>query len=346
MIGRLALVSAIIAFLLQANGSQAQNLLTNGGLELTPPDDGGRFSVAPGWLTVEGPKVPWLGTTATPGDYNNAGVPVIPCPGLGCGAVDAADWVVYRKFLGTGYDLPNEFTGISPGSVSTADGTHRQIHYGEPPVVSLSEPSNFTHLLFEGDWQHWFQPYNGTESGYEDNFAHLTQTVPGTSGTQYTMSGWALFENYFAGGVTNLNAESGGIPTGAPFNDGALSPTDTFFGLDFLDANGNVLTGSVEVELKANGQPSNTMWHQHTLVGTAPAGTTQVRVRVTMLDGVYNPLPSPEVFQQSFLVDDFSLTAAPGAGSGSTVPEPGTCLIAFGAAAIGACLFRSRHLAN
>jgi hypothetical protein len=247
--------------------------------------------------------------------------------------VDAADWVVYRKFNGTSFDLPNDVS--SPGIVNIADRTYWSRHFNEPWTMSLSEPSNFGHLLFEGDWQHWFQPYLGTEADQEDNFAHLTQTVPASPGVQYTMTGWALFEDYFPGGVTNLNAEG----TGAPFNDGPLSPTDTFFGLDFLNSSGDVLAGSVQVELKANGQPSNTTWHQHTLVGTAPTGTTQARVRVTMLDGVYNPLPEPQVYQMSFLVDDFSLTAASGAGGGSTVPEPAACfMVSTAIAVIGGCV--------
>jgi hypothetical protein len=248
---------------------------------------------------------------------------------------------VYRKFLGTGFDLPNEVTGITPGNVTAADGTHWQIHYGEPPVLSLSEPSDFSHLLFEGDWQHWFQPYNGTEAEAEDNFAHLSQTVPGTAGFQYTMKGWALFENYFPGGRTNLNLDDGD----ANFEDGPLSPTDTFFGLDFLDSNGNVLAGSPQIELKAAGQPSNTTWTEHTLVGVAPAGTMNVRVRVTMTDGVFNPFPAaaPQLFQQSFLVDAFSLTAQ-SPGTGGSVPEPAACLMLMtGFCLVSTCCRRLRY---
>ena len=115
----------------------------------------------------------------------------------------------------------------------------------------------------------------------------------------------------------------------SPFDDGPVSPTDTFFGLDFLDAGGAVLAGSVEKELKADGQPSNTTWFKHTLTGTAPAGTVSVRVRATMLDGVYNPLPSPQVFQESFFVDAFSLVAAPGSGTlAGSVPEPASWMLA------------------
>jgi hypothetical protein len=55
-----------------------------------------------------------------------------------------------------------------------------------------------------------------------------------------------------------------------------------------------------------------------------------------MTDGVYNPLPSPQVFQMSFFVDAFSLIErVPGSG-GNAVPEPASWLlfaIALGALA-------------
>jgi hypothetical protein len=336
MMRRLALVWVLGIVTIVPNWAQA-NLLANGGLELTPPDDGGSHNAAPGWITDEGPGAPGVPGPYL-GDYNNAGVTDPTCPQApGCGAVDAADWVVYRKFDGTNFNMPND--GSTPGVVNIGDRNFWRRHFNEPWTMSLSEPSNFSHLLLEGDWQHWFQPYLGTDAGQEDNFAHLMQTVPGSPGLQYTMTGWALFENYFPGGRTNLNLDDGD----SNFEDGPLSPTDTFFGLDFLDSNGNVLAGSVEIELKASGQLSNTTWQQHTLVGTAPPGTTDVRVRVTMLDGVYNPLPAPQVFQMSFVVDAFTLTAGPGAGGGGTVPEPPAWLMIYSAiAAIGAQFRYSR----
>ena len=320
----LAVVGVLTIFTCVA---QAQELL-NGSLELVFPDRGGNGSVPPGWQMEEGPHVPAQSGPYL-ADYNNGGVTVVPCPDRYCGAVDAADYVVWRKFLGQAVEIPNRHPNLVGSVIGEFDYSTWERAFGEPIALSLAEPGDFTHLLLEGDWHMWFQPYLGTEAGQEDNFAHLYQDVPATPGLRYTMTGFALFEDYFPGGVTNLNLETGGTPTGEPFDDGPPSPTDAFFALEFLDANDAVLAGSVEIELKAAGQPSNTTWQQHTLSAVAPAGTTKVRVRASMIDGVYNPLPSPQVFQMSFFVDAFTLTAsAPSAGA-EVVPEPPAYLLAI-----------------
>jgi hypothetical protein len=310
--------------------SLAQNLLTNGGIEFT--EDTFRHSIPPGWEMDEGPWVPSL-PGPYQGDYDNSGVIGGTCGRFICSAVDAVDYTVWRNHFGEAFQLPNEVPGVSPGQVTIADYNRWKLLYGQPYTLSMAEPGNFSHLILEGNWHMWFQPYNSTftevTSAVADNWAHLYQDVPGTPGLEYTMKGWALFEDYFAGGVTNLNDGTGAMPGTAPFNDGPLSPTDTFFALEFLDVNGDVLAGSIsDYELKANGQPSNTMWMEHTLVAVAPAGTVEVRVRASMINGVLNPLPNPQAFQQSFFVDAFSLTAA-AAGSGGLagVPEPATWLL-------------------
>ena len=193
---------------------------------------------------------------------------------------------------------------------------------------TLAEGAYYGHRKYTGDggndigrfWNMWFKPYVGTFTvlegiKQEDNYAHLFQTVAGSPGMQYTMTGFAAAEDHFAGGVTNLNWQTGdpGMPDPNPLNfeDGRLSPTDVFFALEFLDSMDNVLD-SEEVELKAGGLVNSTVgfwtnavWRQYTLVGIAPAGTTQVRVRASMIDGVLNPGADP----QSFFVDAFSLTA-------------------------------------
>jgi hypothetical protein len=99
------------------------------------------------------------------------------------------------------------------------------------------------------------------------------------------------------------------------------------------------LPGSEEIELRIDGgQMNDTTWREHILTAVAPVGTTSVRVRASMLDGVLNQ----DVDPQSFFVDAFSLTAAPGAGSAAVVPEPASaalCAIALGA--LGALRYRS-----
>jgi hypothetical protein len=150
----------------------------------------------------------------------------------------------------------------------------------------------------------WCRSFEGGLGGDEPSrvFAHLQQTVPGVPGAAYTMSGWARFETFYAGGVDNLN--DGATPT-VP-NDGPPSPTDTFFALEFLDA-GSTLLSSVQVELRANGQLNDGTWREHTLNGVSPAGTALVRVRASMIDGALNPGVNP----QSAFVDDFTLVPEP-----------------------------------
>jgi hypothetical protein len=146
--------------------------------------------------------------------------------------------------------------------------------------------------------------------------ADLMQTVPGTPGQEYTMSGWAYFEGGFAGGVDTIATGTGTT------REGLESLTDVFFALEFLDVGNNVLPGSItNYELRANGQVNNPdlleasrNWMQHRLNAVAPAGTVSVRVRASMVDGEFN-IDMPH---QAAWVDDFSLLA---------VPEPATWVL-------------------
>jgi hypothetical protein len=109
------------------------------------------------------------------------------------------------------------------------------------------------------------------------------------------MSGWARFETNWPGGLDFL---LGNWPPAT------ASPTRTEFALEFLDAGSAVLPGSVVVDLHDDrGQGNDNEWYQHTLKAVAPAGTVNVRVRASMVDGV-----NPDANPQSAFVDDFSLT--------------------------------------
>lgn len=338
MTRRTLLLAVAAALSLGSNGALAQNLLTNPGLEFDV--DTYYHSVPEGWHMTEGPAVPY---TAGPYlfDYNDSGVTPGGCVlNAYCGAVDAADYTVWRDHLGAtlaanGYQLPNE--GATLGSVSVADYNQWKLNFGNPHSLSMAEPTDFAHTRLEGDWNMWFQPYNGTFAGAEDNFAHLWQDVVGSPGQSYTMKGWAAFEPYFAGARANLNQEG---TSATPPDDGPLSPTKTYFALEFLDSGGNVLAGSVEIELRSAGQVPTAPgaflnWQQHMLTAVAPAATTNVRVRVSMLDGVLNPGVDP----QSFFVDAFELTASGGAGS--VVPEPASIASSL-LAALTTLLWRRR----
>jgi hypothetical protein len=290
----------------------------------------------------EGPAVPWNPNNYNLwGDYNNSGIPAGGCqPNAYCGAVDAADYTIWRDNLGKtqagdGYTLPNE--NATFGTVSQADYNQWKLWFAYPPALSLAEPTNFTHTRLEGEWNMWFQPYQGTFYEAEDNYAHLWQDVAGTPGTTYTMKGWAAFEPFFAGARANLNLEGS---SATPPDDGLPSPTKTYFALEFLDSSDNVLSGSKEIELREAGQPLTIpggflAWQEHTLSAMAPAGTAKVRVRASMLDGVVNPGVDP----QSFFVDAFELTATGGAAS--IVPEPAS-LISLSIVVGAALLWRRR----
>src|SRR5688572_23620779 len=159
----------------------------------------------------------------------------------------------------------------------------------------------------------WYRAFEGTtfDNPRPSVDADLTQSVPGIPGVSYTMSGWARFETNYAGGLDVL---------GGRWPAGTVSPTRTEFAMEFLGAGGAVLPGSVVVDLHDDrGQANDNQWHQHFLTATAPAGTLNVRVRASMVDGV-----NSDVNPQSAFVDDFAL-----------IPEPaGLSLLALGGVAL------------
>lgn len=153
----------------------------------------------------------------------------------------------------------------------------------------------------------WARSFIGTAA--DPAQAILSQVVPALPGVPYRMSGWAHFETYYAGGL-DIVPGAGDI----------ASPTETYFGLEFLDLGGTPLPGSVLWELRDDGGQVNDPdtatrdWQQHVLTATAPLGTVNVRVSASMVDGIANVGNNP----QSVFFDDFSLTV---------VPEPASAAI-------------------
>lgn len=140
----------------------------------------------------------------------------------------------------------------------------------------------------------WFRSFmGGLQPGFSPTVdAILTQAVPGSAGTEYTLSAFYRYEPNYSG----LD----------PFQD-----TQTILAIDFLDAADNIIN-SAERDVDAV-VPGNNTWVEVSISGTAPAGTVRVQARASFLDGVLEPM-NP----QSAFVDDFTL-----------VPEPATiaCLI-------------------
>jgi len=174
-------------------------------------------------------------------------------------------------------------------------------------VTGNGTPVNAAELTFfdpnSGDRALWLRSFEGGEEPGPNNLTNaiLSQTVSGTAGENYTFSGWSRWETNYSGGVTTLDPSS---PLGA-----VPSPTQTTMELAFLDSSNNLLGTPIELDLRTE-QANINFWMQHTLVGTAPTGTSNVRVTAAARDMVWNIDPNQTAF-----FDDFSLTNASDPGN-------------------------------
>lgn len=129
----------------------------------------------------------------------------------------------------------------------------------------------------------FFKPFSGgTANGAAT--AHLFQDNPATPGFEYTLTGWA-------------GAEPNALMQGAEF------------ALEFLNGGGGTIGGATINLLPTlfvnNDEPFD--YKQYTVSAIAPAGTTTVRARASMIDALGNPAGGG----QAFVVDDFTLTGVP-----------------------------------
>jgi hypothetical protein len=186
----------------------------------------------------------------------------------------------------------------------TLTGPYEDEMSSEPWAGPAPTPVTTEHVPISegGDFAVFFKPFSGGGTNGPAT-GTLQQAVPGTPGLKYTLTGWA------------------GAEANAMMADAVLA-------IDFLGSGGGVLTSASRSLLPdllvANGQPFN--YKQYMVMGVAPAGTTQVRARVGMVDAVNNPAGGG----QAFVVDDFTLTAG-------AVPEPATAgLLACGLTTLAA----------
>jgi hypothetical protein len=125
--------------------------------------------------------------------------------------------------------------------------------------------------------------------------ANIYQDVAGTAGKTYTLTGWWGAEANYSG----LNTPG----------------ANTIFALDFY--NGATLLSSAELDLEAaglGGLDPGLNYEEFSVSAVSPAGTTTVRARGSMVDGVFFQDPG-----QALVTDQWTLTA---------VPEPGSAILA------------------
>ncbi|WP_146444563.1 hypothetical protein [Botrimarina colliarenosi] len=145
----------------------------------------------------------------------------------------------------------------------------------------------------------WISPYLPLAAGGSGT---VSQTVAGTPGTAYTFSAGARWEPAFVG------------------DESLTDENKTVIELAFLDSEGGLID-SVVLDLRDDGKTAAAnSWTTHSVTGTAPTGTTDVRV-----SGIISNFAAAESGQQSAFWDDFSLmvaaTGLPGDYNGDNVVD-------------------------
>lgn len=204
--------------------------------------------------------------------------------------------VKYNQEIVSGFFLPKPDGWMNVG-MRAISGAYEDEMSSEPwagpaPTPLTTNGKNVTTGdVTNDDWGVFFKPFSGnTTDGAATG--HLYQDTAALGGTTYTLTGWA-------GGEANVMMEN------------------AVFALDFFDGSGGPLGGSqlslMPTLTTANGEAFS--YKLYSLSALAPTGTTVVRSRVSMINGMSNPNGGG----QAFVVDDFVLT--------ESVPEPATMTV-------------------
>jgi hypothetical protein len=268
----------------------ALEVLQNGSLEVGAGPQG--------WTLTQSVTFP------ASGDYNGNGI------------VDAADYVVWRN----GGPLQNEVPETTPGTVTSEDYDAWRARFGLGGSTT-SQISGVEHLDFanyptgaEGQLGLLLKPQSGNTGDYENQNGRVSVTLQqvfpfgaSAAGRTYTFSGFTYFQLGSSNNLTMLPANS---PLGA-----VPSPTQTYFELSFLNASDQVLGTPTRLDLPRN-RAADTLpdaWLQSSVMATAPAGTTKIRVKAAAIDMVASCTDmctaGQDVFFDQFSLNDSVLTS-------------------------------------
>ena len=228
-----------------------------------------------------------------------AGVPVVVIGGsTNNGNLD----LTYAQEITPGFFLPKPQVWQNVGSRAISGPFEDEMSsepWAGPAPTPVTTDGNLNPPAPEGcngpDCAVFFKPFSGGGvNGAADG--DLYQDNPATPGATYVLTGWA-------GGEANI------LVTAAEF------------ALEFLDGANAVIPASGQVTsllptlIVPNGQAFN--YKQYTVIAIAPANAVTVRARASFRGGTSNPAGGG----QSFLVDDFTLTAeGPAPPSALVVP--------------------------
>jgi hypothetical protein len=314
---------------LSAPGSQ--KVLDNGitvSFRMRIPSSGTLDSVYP---TSGAPTQNWF--VSPEGDYNDDGY------------VDAADYILWRKNLGTSFQLNNEVQGVTPGMVTPEDYTAWRARFGTGPIGRgypiHDDGRGMITVLQNNNTADPFDPFNGVDGTVafsmvtSKDIQQLCAVAPGSTICSGSGSGGLMMNNQ-SGNAPNNSVDS--YDTGQMLNlveipDAGLSDWHEFWITiqDKTAAGNGALPGTHTVKVYMDGATTPTSF-QVTMSGSGNGAYSKIDIAPFLEFGLSNTDQFGS-FDMDFLSYHLGVVAPVAAGSGAlagaAVPEPSSLFLAI-----------------